>query len=80
MGRKKLNRVETPEERFKRVAEYRTRVVLDKLRLLGNCSNRHIYKYSEKDIDKIFLAVNSRIKDIRNKFENRATTSDSFKL
>ena len=80
MGRKKLNRIETPEERFKRVAEYRTKVVLDKLRLLGNCSNRHIYKYSEKDVIKIFQALNTRVKDIRNKFENRATSDDSFKL
>ena len=48
----KLNNNETTEERFKRVAEARTNAVLDKLRILGNLSNRQMYSYSEKDIKK----------------------------
>jgi hypothetical protein len=80
MGRRKLETKENPEQRFKRVAEYRTRVVLDKLRLLGNCSNRHIYRYSEKDVEKIFSAISTRLKETRTKFETDSKSDNFFKL
>jgi hypothetical protein len=59
---------ETPEERFKRVAEARTNMVLEKLRVLGNLSNKQIYSYSEKDIKKIFSVINKQLREIRVKF------------
>ena len=62
---------ETPEERFKRVAEARTNAVLDKVRILGNLSNRQMYSYSEEDINKIFSAINKQIKEVRAKFNSR---------
>jgi hypothetical protein len=64
-----MNKNETPEERFKRLATSRTNAVLDKLRILGNLSNRQLYDYSEEDIDKIFLAINKQVKEIRAKFK-----------
>ena len=60
---------ETPEERFKRVAEPRTKAVLYKLKLLGNCSNKRLYSYSQEDIDKIFSTINKRIRAVRLKFD-----------
>ena len=60
---------EKPEERFKRVAESRTNAVLDKLRILGNLSNRQVYSYTEEDINKIFSAINRQVKEIRAKFD-----------
>jgi hypothetical protein len=60
---------ETPEQRFKRVAEARTKAVLDKLRLLGNCNNKRLYSYSEEDINKIFSTINKRIREVRSRFE-----------
>ena len=69
MGR--INNNETPAERFKRVAEARTNAVLDKIRILGNLSNRQIYSYSEEDIDKIFSAINKQIKEVRAKFNSQ---------
>ena len=65
---KKVNNNETPEERFKRIATLRTNAVLDKLRILGNLSNRQIYSYSEEDINKIFSAINKQLKEVRTKF------------
>ena len=59
---------ETPEERFKRLATSRTNAVLDKLRILGNLSNRQLYRYSEEDIEKIFGTVSKQVKDVRAKF------------
>ena len=66
-----VNKKETPEERFKRIAEVRTNAVLDRLRILGNLSNRQMYSYSEEDIDKIFSAINKQIKEVRAKFNPR---------
>ena len=65
---RRVNRNETPEERFKRVAGARTNAVLDKLRLLGNCANRQIYGYSEEDVAKIFSAINKRVRETKSKF------------
>ena len=69
---------ETPEERFKRVAEARTNAVLDKLRILSNLSNRQAYKYSEEDINKIFSAINKQVKEVRAKFNSQK--EKKFKL
>lgn len=44
-------------ERFKRVAENRTNKIIDQIRLLGNCSNRSNYEYTEEDVKKIFAAI-----------------------
>ena len=59
---------ETPEERFKRLANSRTNAVLDKLRILGNLSNKQLYSYTDEDVDKIFSALNKEIKTVRAKF------------
>lgn len=69
MGR--VNDNETPEERFKRVATARTNAIFNKIRILGNCSNKQIYSYSEEDIDKIFSAINRQLREVRAKFNSR---------
>jgi len=76
MGR--VNDNETREERFKRVAEARTNAVLDKVRILGNLSNRQMYSYSEEDIRKIFSAIDKQMKEIKAKFNSRK--QEGFKL
>jgi len=69
---------ETPEERFKRIAIVRTNAVLDRIRILGNLSNRQMYSYSEEDINKIFSAINKQIKEVRAKFNSQKQAK--FKL
>ena len=61
-------RREAPEERFKRLATARTNAVLEKLRVLGNCANRHVYSYTEKDVERIFAAIERQVKQVRAKF------------
>ncbi len=56
---------ETKEDRFKRIASMRTERILNDLRLLGNCSNRSVYSYSEEDINKIFSAIDIELKRIK---------------
>ena len=74
----RINNNETPEERFKRIATVRTNAVLDRLRILGNLSNRQMYSYSEEDVNKIFSAINKQIKEVRAKFNSQK--QEKFKL
>lgn len=60
---------ETRSDRFKRLATHRTNAVLDKLRLLGNLSNKSSYEYSEEDLRKIFSAVETQLKAVKTKFQ-----------
>ena len=64
-----MNKSETPEERFKRLATLRTNAVLEKLRLLGNLSNKQVYRYSEEDLDRVFSAINKQTREVRAKFK-----------
>ena len=66
-------------ERFKRVAESRTNKIIDQLRLLGNCSNRSNYLYSDDDVKKIFQAIEAELKSAKAKFSSK-NENDKFKL
>jgi len=57
--------METRSDRFKRLATRRTNDVLNKLRLLGNLSNKANYEYSEEEINKIFSVIDSRLRTIK---------------
>ena len=55
-------------QRFKRIATYRTNEVIDKLRLLGNLSNKANYDYSDEEVGKIFSAIESQLKIAKARF------------
>ena len=55
-------------DRFKRLAAQRTNIVLQRLRVLGNCANRNAYEYTEEDINKIFSEIDRRVKETKAKF------------
>ena len=74
----RINDDETPEQRFKRIATVRTNAVLDRIRILGNLSNRQMYSYSEEDVNKIFSTINKQIKEVRAKFNSQK--QEKFKL
>ena len=59
---------EHPRDRFKRLATARTNIVLKRLKVLGNCSNRQIYEYEEADIDKVFSEIERKVKESKAKF------------
>lgn len=69
---------ESRSDRFKRLATQRTNAILDKLRLLGNLSNKSNYEYSEEDIRKIFLAIEVQLRTMKTKFTG--TSKNAFKL
>lgn len=60
---------ETKEERFKRVASARANKILHYIRLLGNCSNRGIYSYTEDQVEYMFSTIENALKDNRFKFK-----------
>lgn len=55
-------------ERFLAVAESRTNTILEKIRILGNCSNRSLYEYSKDEIDKIFRAMQDKLNETKARF------------
>ena len=60
---------ETKRERFVRLAEARTNKIINMLQLLGNCSSRINYEYTDEEVEKIFKAINKSVEENKNKFK-----------
>ena len=78
--RQKITSREMKEERFKRIAGRRVQEILDKLWLLGNCSNKGNYYYTDEQVKKIFNAIDDRLKRIKTEFNKRKTKRGEFNL
>ncbi len=65
--------------RFKRVAERRTETVLRAIRILGNCSNKSAYQYSDDEVTKIFRAVEEHLRITKTRFQRSRPTKFSLK-
>ena len=72
--------METKREKFVRLAEARTNKIIDMIRLLGNCSNKSNYDYTDADIQKIFTAIDKEIKNTKLKFSVSEVEYDKFRL
>ena len=59
---------EDKKNRFIRLAEKRTNEVLERIRILGNCSNKGQYDYTQPDVQKIFLTIEKELKICKMKF------------
>lgn len=62
---------ETKRDAFLRLAEARTKAVLERLRVLGNCANPYAYEYGEEDIKKIFGTIERELRATKAKFQNQ---------
>lgn len=71
---------ETKRERFVRLAEARTNKILEMMRLLGNCSSKSNYEYTDEDIKKIFNALEKELKNTKNKFLGLDAKEERFTL
>ena len=65
-------------DRFKRLAENRTNAVLKKLKILGNCANKNAYAYGSGEINKIFGAIEKKLKETKAKFNFSDKENFSF--
>ena len=59
---------ENNHERFRRLATQRTNSILQRLKVLGNCSNRSVYEYTEEEINKIFSEIERKVKETKARF------------
>ncbi len=55
-------------QNFKRLAAARTNEVLRRIKILGNCSNRSHYDYTEEEVNKIFSEIEKKLREIKAKF------------
>jgi hypothetical protein len=60
---------EARRKRFLKVAERRTNRALEYIRLLGNTSNKSLYKYEQADVDKIFDTIDKKLIETKAKFK-----------
>lgn len=70
--------VESKRDKFIRLAETRTNKALEMIRLIGNLSNKTVYDYTDKDVDKIFKALETEIQLAKKQYD--VIGGDKFKL
>lgn len=59
---------ESRRDRFKRIATKRTNEILEKIRILGNCSNKSSYEYTDEEVNKIFSEIDKQLRSIKARF------------
>ena len=59
---------ESREDRFKRLAEKRVNIALDKLRLIGNLASAQ-YAFTPEQIEKIITVLQSAVTEVEEKFQ-----------
>lgn len=68
-------------EKFKKLAEARVNNTIKSIRSIGKLSNRTSYAYEERDIQKIFAALNKELEAARKRFSNDTSAGDDgFRL
>ncbi len=76
-----MSQKETKREKFVRIAEARTNKIISMIQLLGNCSNQSQYEYTQKDVNKIFGAIQQEIETVKKKYNMSENQKGSrFKL
>ena len=68
---------ETQREKFVRIAEARTNKIIDMIQLLGNCSNQNQYEYTQKDVNKIFNAIQAELDEAKKRYSKQDSQKGS---
>ena len=68
-----------PEERFLEIAPKRVDRVIKSIQSLSKCSTRH-YKYSEKQVNKMFRAIKTELRVAEDKFRTNGKSKSGFKF
>ena len=76
----KTNRQDLREERFKKIATRRVQEILDKLRLLKNCTNKANYSYTDEQARKIMNTIEEEWKNVRHEFSKNKSKKKEFSL
>ncbi len=75
-----MEKKETNRERFVRIAEARTQKIIDMINLLGNCSNLYNYEYTQKDVDKMFGAIEAALKASKARYSEPKKRDSKFQF
>lgn len=72
----------TRRGRFEDVAGKRVQHIINKLELLGNCSNQNNYEYTVGDIKKMFIAIREQLKRTEGRFDDELNrhSKNAFKF
>lgn len=68
---------ESKREKFVRIAEARTNKIINMIQLLGNCSNSTLYDYSQKDVTKIFNAIQAELDEAKKRYNKQDSQKSS---
>ena len=60
-----------------RIAEARTNKIIDMIQLLGNCSNQNQYEYTQKDVNKIFNAIQVELDEAKKRYSKQDSQKGS---
>ncbi|MCT7464778.1 hypothetical protein N5S72_09985 [Aliarcobacter cryaerophilus] len=60
---------EDKHEKFKRIVSKRVNELINKIDILGNCSNKSNYYYTEEDVNKIFNAIELKLRETKSQFK-----------
>jgi len=76
----KIDNGKRKEERFKRIAGRRVQEILNKMRLLRNCSNKSNYSYTNEQVNKIFRAIDEEWKQVKSEYNKKRKNDKRFSL
>lgn len=66
----KVSRIsENKNEKFRRLAENRTNIIIQKIQLLGNLSNKAVYDYSDEEVKKMFAAIDASLNEVKERYK-----------
>ena len=71
---------ESKTDSFIRIAKPRVQSVLKTLRILGNCSNRANYNYTQEQTDKIFETIQEALNTTEAKFTPSKKEQEAFEF
>ena len=71
---------ESKRDRFIRIAEARTNKIISLMKLLGNCSNRNNYDYTEKDVKKIIETLENELTLLKDRYKQETKKKERFTL
>ena len=75
-----MTKKSTRRERFEKVAAKRTQKLLDMIDILGNCSNKSNYEYTDEDVRKMFSAIENKVKNTKASFGNAISKEDKNRV
>ena len=71
---------ESKADAFRRLANKRMTVALDKIRLVGNLSSRGNYEYTDEQVAKIEATLHDAVAHMINQFKPKSQTKRVFEL